>query len=85
MSDPIANRNLELACTVGALDNAIEALEEGADVNYQGGAPLFLAIIDRNRPLIRVLLDHGAEGDAWLDRRHLLALALLCLSFEAER
>jgi len=29
--------------------------------------------------------DHGAEGDAWLDRRHLLALALLCLSFEAER
>jgi len=71
MSDPIANRNLELACTVGALDNAIEALEEGADVNYQGGAPLFLAIIDRNRPLIRVLLDHGAEGESLLPKKKL--------------
>lgn len=29
--------------------------------------------------------DMASEQDAWLDRRHLLALAVLCLSFEAER
>ena len=34
---------------------------------------------------IEPAFDRGMEGDAWLDRRHLLALALLCLSFEAER
>lgn len=71
MSDPIANRTLELACTVGALDDAIEALEDGADVNYQGGAPLFLAIIDRNRSLIKLLLDHGADGESLIPKKKL--------------
>ena len=71
MSDPIANLTLELACTVGSIDNALEALEDGADVNYQGGAPLFLAIIDRNRALIKILLDRGADGDALLPKKKL--------------
>lgn len=71
MSDPIANRTLELACTVGAADDAIEAIEDGADVNYQGGAPLFLAIMNRNRDLIHLLLDHGAVADNFIAKKKL--------------
>ncbi len=71
MSDPIADRTLELACTVGALDAAIEALEDGADAESQGGAPLFLAIIDRNRALISLLLDHGAKGEPLIPKKKL--------------
>ncbi len=65
------DRTLELACTVGSLDNAVEAIEEGANVNFQGGAPLFLAIINRNRSIINLLLDHGAEPDAFLPKKKL--------------
>lgn len=71
MSDPIANRTLELACTVGALDDAREALEDGADVNFRSGAPLFLAILNRNRSIIRFLLDHGADGEMFLPKKKL--------------
>ncbi|MDF1814724.1 MAG: hypothetical protein P1V20_21135 [Verrucomicrobiales bacterium] len=63
------DRTLELACTVGSIDNALEAIEEGADVNFQGGAPLFLAIVNRNRAIINMLLDHGAIPDAFLPRK----------------
>lgn len=69
MSDPIANRTLELACTVGSVDNALEAIEEGADVNFHEGAPLFLAIVNRNRNLIHLLLDHGADGVCFLPKK----------------
>ena len=69
MSDPIANRTLELACTVGSLDDAIDAMEEGADVNFRSGAPLFLAIVNRNRGIINFLLDQGAEVEALLPRK----------------
>ena len=65
------NRTLELACTVGCLANAKEAIEEGADVNFQGGAPLFLAIINRNRDIINLLLDHEAIPDAFLPKKKL--------------
>ena len=65
------NRTLELACTVGSLSNAKDALEEGADVNYQGGAPLFLAIINRNREIINLLLDFGAEPAPFLPKKKL--------------
>ncbi|MAS92527.1 MAG: hypothetical protein CMO55_04960 [Verrucomicrobiales bacterium] len=69
MSDPIANCTLELACTVGSLDNAIEAIEEGADVNFRDGAPLFLAIVNRNRHIINMLLDHGADPVSFLPKK----------------
>lgn len=69
MIDPTANRTLELACTVGAVDDALEAIEDGADVNYQAGAPLFLAIINRNRDLIHLLLDHGAVSDDFISKK----------------
>ncbi len=71
MSDPIANRTLELACIVGSIDNAREALEEGADVNFHSGAPLFLAIVNRNRSIIHFLLDHGADGNSFLPKKRL--------------
>lgn len=65
------DRTLELACNVGSIDNALEAIQEGADVNFQGGAPLFLAIINRDRNIINILLDHGAEPDAFLPKKKL--------------
>ena len=71
MSDPIANRTLELACTVGSASNAIEAIEDGADVNFQEGAPLFLAIMNRNRALIHLLLDHGAKPESFIAKKKL--------------
>lgn len=71
MSDPIANRTLELACTVGSLDDAREALEDGANVNFQSGAPLFLAIVNRNRAIINFLLDQGADSELFLPKKKL--------------
>lgn len=69
MTSPIANRTLELACTVGSLEDAREALEEGADVNFRSGAPLFLAIVDRNRTIINFLLDNGADSELFIPRK----------------
>lgn len=71
MSDPIANRTLELACTVGSIDDAIEAIEDGADINLHGGAPLFLAIMNRNREIIDFLLDQGADADGFIAKKKL--------------
>ncbi|MEM7599790.1 MAG: hypothetical protein AAF357_00055 [Verrucomicrobiota bacterium] len=71
MSDPSLNCTLDLACTVGSISNAHEALAEGADVNHSGGAPLFLAIMNRNRGIIEMLLDHGAEADAFVAKKRL--------------
>ncbi len=71
MSDNVANRTLELACTVGACDAAEEAIEEGADVNCAGGAPLFLAIMNRDRSMLNLLLDHGADGESFLAKKKL--------------
>lgn len=69
MTNPIANRTLELACTVGSLEDAREALEDGADVNFRSGAPLFLAIIDRNRSIINFLLDNGADSELFIPKK----------------
>ena len=66
MSDPIANAQLELACRVGALDDLLEALEEGADVNCKGGGPLFLAIMAGERSVVEVLVERGADPSMFL-------------------
>ncbi len=71
MSDPIANCTLELACTVGSLENAMEAIEDGADVNFRGGAPLFLAIFNRNREVINYLIDQGADANSFIAKKNL--------------
>ncbi|MCB1064416.1 MAG: hypothetical protein KDN20_16045 [Verrucomicrobiae bacterium] len=66
MSDAIANRTLDLACTVGSVADAIEALEDGADINYGGGAPLFSAIFNRNIEVIRMLIERDADLSAFI-------------------
>lgn len=71
MGVSIPNKTLELACTDGALSDAFEAIEDGADVNFDCGAPLFLAIINRNRDIIHLLLDHGADGEVYLPQKRL--------------
>ncbi len=74
MSDPIANRTLELACTVGSLENAREALEDGADINLRSGAPLFLAIVNRNRNIIHFLIEEGADPQPFLPKKRIKEL-----------
>lgn len=66
MSDPAADLSLELACKLGDLSNAREALAEGADPDCSGGSPLFLAMTGRQRDLIQLLLDHGADASPFL-------------------
>ncbi|NNE90464.1 MAG: hypothetical protein HKN23_02355 [Verrucomicrobiales bacterium] len=83
MSDPVANRTLELACTVGAIDDAEEALEEGADVNFQGGAPMFLAILNRHRHMVNFLLDHDADISTLLSPAKMRPLTTRFLLVEA--
>jgi len=71
MSNPTANCTLELACTVGSLDGAMDAIADEADVNFRGGAPLFLAIFNRNRDVIDYLIDQGAEAEAFITKKNL--------------
>ncbi len=71
MSNSVANRTLELACTVGAEDDAIEAIEDGADLDCHGNAPIFLAIMNRNRNILNLLIDRGAETDFFLAKKRL--------------
>ena len=59
MSDPAANRTLELACTVGSVEDAAEALDDGADINFGGGAPLFVAIYNKNKDILNLLAQVG--------------------------
>lgn len=66
MSDAVANCTLELACTVGSIADAIEALEDGADINHGGGAPLFNAIFNRNVEVIRFLIEREADLTAFI-------------------
>ena len=66
MSDPAVNCTLEVSCTVGSLDNALDALEEGADINCRSGAPLFNAIFNRNIEIIRLLIERGADLSLFL-------------------
>ncbi len=40
-------------------------------MNFRSGAPLFLAIVNRNRGIINFLLDQGAEVEAFLPRKRL--------------
>ena len=61
MSDPLANTQLELACRVGSLDDVVEALDEGADINCNGSEPLFIAIMAENRELVSLLIEKGAD------------------------
>jgi len=75
MSDAIANCTLELACTVGSIENAREALEDGADIDAGGGSPLFNAIFHRNVEMVRFLIGSGADLSAIIPASKLAALS----------
>lgn len=61
MSDPVANAQLELACRLGLLDELVEALEDGADINCNGHSPLFFAVQHGHRALLAALVERGAD------------------------
>lgn len=66
MSDPIANFQLELACRLGAIDDIVEALEDGADIDCNGGSPVFIAMMKNERASLETLVEHGADISAFI-------------------
>lgn len=60
------NSQLELCCRVGSLDGILEALAEGADINHNGGTPLFTAIMAHDHAAISLLLENGADASVFL-------------------
>lgn len=61
MNDPMANAQLELACRIGSLDDIIEALEDGADINCNGSSALFFAVQNGDRAVVKILVERGAD------------------------
>ncbi len=61
VNDPLANAQLELCCRVGSVEGLLEALEDGADINGNGGSPLYVAIMARDRAIVSALVQHGAD------------------------
>ncbi len=66
MSDPIANSQLELACRLGAINDIVEALEDGADINCNSGSPVFIAMIENERASLETLIEHGADVSTFI-------------------
>lgn len=69
-----AHRELELACKVGSLADFQRALAEGADVNADGGGPMFAAIMKGNGGMVRHLLEAGADPGLFLRKSRLARL-----------
>jgi len=69
-----ADRELELACKVGSLPDIERCLAEGADVNFEGGTPLFVAIFRGNRAVIERLVAAGASPKPFLRKTRLAKL-----------
>ena len=69
-----ADRELELACKVGSMSDFQRALAEGANVNADGGSPLFVAIMKGNREMVRQLLNAGANPALFLRKSRLSKL-----------
>lgn len=63
-----ADRELELACKVGSMPDFERALEEGADVNCDGGAPLFVSIMTGNRQFVETLVAREADVSMFLTK-----------------
>ncbi len=61
MSDPFANAQLELAVRVGSRDAIVEAIEEGADIDFGESSPLIIAIMAGDRATISTLVELGAD------------------------
>ena len=69
-----ADRELELACKVGSMTDFHRALAEGANVNADGGSPLFVAIMKGNREMVWQLLNAGANPAFFLRKSRLSKL-----------
>jgi hypothetical protein len=84
VSDPLADAQLELACRVGSIEAIDEALEEGADIDFGGGTPLFVAITAHDRSVVEALVERGADvsgfGLSGTGDREALVVALLGLA-----
>ena len=65
MGNSQANSQLELCCRLGSLDGILEALEEGADINCNGSAPLFTAVMANDRTIVTALIEKGADTSAF--------------------
>lgn len=66
-----AELELELACKVGSASDLERAVSEGADVNFDGSAPLFLAIMGGHRRLIARLVELGADPSPFLSEHQI--------------
>lgn len=66
MSQWSAELELELACKVGSIRDLERAVSEGADLNWDGSAPLFVAILEGHRPIIARLVELGADPSPFL-------------------
>ncbi len=69
-----ADRELEVACRIGSLSNFERAIEEGADVNCDGGSPLFLAIMGNHRQIVEELVARQAEVSMFLRKSEIKKL-----------
>ena len=61
MNDQLANTQLELACRLGSEEDIMEALEDGADINFNGSNPLFVAVLAGDRAVLAILVEQGAD------------------------
>ncbi len=57
----MANAQLELACKVGSREAILEAIEDGADINFGGSSPLITAILAGDRATVATLVELGAD------------------------
>jgi len=78
-----ADRELELACKVGSMSDFRRALAEGANVDADGGSPLFVAIMKGNREMVWQLLNAGANPAFFLRKSRLSKLKTRELILEA--
>ena len=61
VTDSLANTQLELACRLGSEEDILEALEDGADINFNESTPLFVAVMAGDRAVVTVLVEQGAD------------------------
>jgi ankyrin repeat protein len=69
-----ADRELELACKVGSLPDVERCLAEGADPDFEGGTPLFVAILRGHRAVIERLVAAGASPRPFVRKSRLAKL-----------
>lgn len=74
MSSWNPDRELEVACRVGCLTNFERALEEGANLDADGGSPLFIAIMKSHRHIVEELVRRNADVSVFVTKTALKKL-----------